>query len=249
MVTTSVHYGFGRSVTAINREALPSAIMYDYLSHGFGLANSLLARIAFTLYLINLLGAKKIHRTILWTLLVIQLFINFITILFIYIQCPGHPSAIWDPSIKAYCWSPVVQSDLGYFTSSVNIATDLYLSTFPAYIFWNMNLRLRLKISLTILLGLGLFATVASVVKTVEVYALSATTDPTIHTINLVRWLYVEANLIIVTASIPCIRSLVKSMAAKSSNSHVPRLTYNSARKVEAKLWPIRPIENDIASE
>ena len=177
MVTTSVHYGFGRSVTAINREALPSAMMYDYLSHGFGLASSLLARIAFTLYLINLLGAKKIHRTILWTLLVIQLFINFITILFIYIQCPGHPSAIWDPSIKAYCWSPVVQSDLGYFTCcrcsqksllgtnsnncfldllAVNIATDLYLSAFPAYIFWNMNLLLRLKISLTILLGLGL---------------------------------------------------------------------------------------------
>ena len=38
-------------------------------------------------------------------------------------------------------------------------------------------------------------------------------------------------------------------MVVKSSNSHVPRLTYNSARKVEAKLWPIRPIENDIASE
>ena len=117
MVTTSVHYGFGRSVTTINPKDLPSAIKYDYLSHGFGLAGSLLARIAFTLYLINLLGATKIHRTILWTLLVIQLVINFITILFIYIQCPGHPSAIWDKSIKAYCWSPVIQSDLGYFTS------------------------------------------------------------------------------------------------------------------------------------
>jgi hypothetical protein len=177
MVTTSVHYGFGRSVTTINPKDLPSALKYDYLSHGFGFAGSLLARIAFTLYLINLLGAAKIHRTILWTLLVIQLVINFITILFIYIQCPGHPSAMWDPSIKAYCWSPVVQLDIGYFSScrcplksllgtsanncflsllAVNIATDLYLSTFPAYIFWNMNLLLRLKISLTILLGLGL---------------------------------------------------------------------------------------------
>ena len=178
MVTTSVHYGFGRSVTTINPKDLPSALKYDYFSYGFGLASCLLSRIAFILYLIDLLGAKKIHRTILWTLLVLQLVINFFTILFIYIQCPGHPSAIWDQSIKAYCWSPVFQSDYGYFAScrcssvphksqywivlivflnplAFNIAADLYLAAFPAYIFWNMNLLLRLKISLTILLGLG----------------------------------------------------------------------------------------------
>jgi hypothetical protein len=37
-----------------------------------------------------------------------------------------------------------------------NTATDLYLSAFPAYFFWNLNLKLRVKISLIVLLSLGL---------------------------------------------------------------------------------------------
>jgi hypothetical protein len=181
MVTTSVHYGFGRSVMSINPKDLPLAVKFDYFSHGFGLAGCLLSRIAFILYLITLLGTKKIHRTILWSLLIFQLITNSLCILFIYIQCPGNPSAIWDQSIKAYCWSPVVQAEYGYFIGcrsstvphrsrywvlvlivfilnllAINTATDLYLAAFPTYIFWNMNLRLRLRISLMILLGLGL---------------------------------------------------------------------------------------------
>jgi hypothetical protein len=181
MVTTSVHYGFGRSVTTISPHDLPLAGMYDYFSHGFGLSGCLLARMAFILYLINLLGARKLHRVALWILLVSQFVTNFLCILLIYIQCPGNPSAIWNPSIKAYCWSPVVQSDYGYFIGSkcssiphrsqywvlvlivfalnllaFNTITDLCLAVFPTYIFWNMNLLLRLKISLMVLMGLGL---------------------------------------------------------------------------------------------
>ncbi|KAN0085117.1 hypothetical protein V8E54_001584 [Elaphomyces granulatus] len=257
MVTTSVHYGFGRSVTSINPKDLPLAVKFDYFSHGFGLAGCLLSRIAFILYLITLLGTKKIHRTILWSLLIFQLITNSLCILFIYIQCPGNPSAIWDQSIKAYCWSPVVQADYGYFIGSINTATDLYLAAFPTYVFWNMKLRLRLRISLMILLGLGLFAMVASIIKTVQIYVLSTTTDPTVHTVVLVRWLYIEAYLVIITSSIPCIRSLVmsvKNIATTRSNSYPLRSPYNSRSgtdsvKKETKLWRIRPSENDTASE
>ena len=40
----------------------------------------------------------------------------------------------------------------------------------------------------------------------------------------------------------------MKNMATKSCNSHAPHSTYNSTRR-EPKLWPIRPIDNDTASE
>jgi hypothetical protein len=40
----------------------------------------------------------------------------------------------------------------------------------------------------------------------------------------------------------------VKGITAKPSDSHAHCLIYNGVRK-EAKPWPIRPIDNDTASE
>jgi hypothetical protein len=97
---------------------------------------------------------------------------------------------------------------------------------------------------------------VASIIKTVQIYVLSTTADPTIHTVVLVRWLYIEAYLVIMTSSIPCIRSLVmsvKNITTKNSNSYPLRSPYTSRSgtesvKKESKLWFIRPSENDTAS-
>lgn len=51
---------------------------------------------------------------------------------------------------------------------------------------------------------------VASIVKTVQVRALAhPDDDPTATTVTMDRWLYIETYLVITTASIPCIRSLV----------------------------------------
>ena len=65
----------------------------------------------------------------------------------------------------------------------------------------------------------------ASIVKTVQVRVLaSPNNDPTTATIAMDRWLYIEAYLVIITASIPCLRSLAKSSRQRSngnrSNSH-----------------------------
>lgn len=53
----------------------------------------------------------------------------------------------------------------------------------------------------------------ASVMKTVQTQVLAyAHDDPTVATVNYDRWLYIEAYVVIITASIPCIRSLLPSV-------------------------------------
>lgn len=66
---------------------------------------------------------------------------------------------------------------------------------------------------------------VASIVKTVQVRALAnPDDDPTATTVTLDRWLYIETYLVITTASIPCIRSLVlrrgRNNASDLSNTY-----------------------------
>lgn len=57
----------------------------------------------------------------------------------------------------------------------------------------------------------------ASIIKTVQTHILAKVDhDPTTATVNLERWLYIETYLVIITASIPCIRSLTRSMKKRS---------------------------------
>lgn len=54
-------------------------------------------------------------------------------------------------------------------------------------------------------------AMVASIVKTIQIHVLaSASSDPTMATVNLERWLYIETYLVIISTSIPCIRPLFR---------------------------------------
>lgn len=67
-------------------------------------------------------------------------------------------------------------------------------------------------------------AMVAAVIKAVETRVLATSdTDPTIATVNYDRWLYIEAYLVIITASIPCLRSLLRALqgrVARSRDTH-----------------------------
>ena len=66
---------------------------------------------------------------------------------------------------------------------------------------------------------------IAYIVKTTQSRVLAhPDNDPTVATVNMDRWLYIEAALVITTASIPCIRSLV--MFFKRQNTSDSSVSY-----------------------
>ena len=115
MVTVGVHYGFGQKVGDLNATIVPKVIMFDYLIQTFGLAGGALGRVSFIVFIIGLLGAKMWHRIILWVLVGMQVVINSLFIIILFVQCPGHASAIWEHADKAKCWNTRVQAYYGYF--------------------------------------------------------------------------------------------------------------------------------------
>lgn len=65
---------------------------------------------------------------------------------------------------------------------------------------------------------------IAAIIKTVQTRILATSdNDPTIATVTYDRWLFIETYLVIVTTSIPSIRSLFRSMDGRkigSTNTH-----------------------------
>ena len=61
---------------------------------------------------------------------------------------------------------------------------------------------------------------IASIIKTTQVRVLATPdNDPTTATVVLDRWMYIETCIVIITASIPCIRSLFK-LGRRKNQSH-----------------------------
>lgn len=63
---------------------------------------------------------------------------------------------------------------------------------------------------------------IASIIKTIQIRVLvSVDSDPTVATANLERWLYIETYLVIITTSIPCLRSLIRKKKSRSDGSYI----------------------------
>ncbi|CAG8057346.1 unnamed protein product [Penicillium salamii] len=253
LITFGIKSGFGQHVWEIQHE-IPTVIMYDYLAQTFGIIGGTLGRIAFIVFIAGLLGTRRLYRAVLWTLAGMQLVTNLVLVIILFVQCPGHASAIWAPSGEDNCWDVRVQAYYGYYQGSFNSATDLYLATFSTCIFWNLNLRLRAKLGLVALLGLGIFAMIASIIKVAETRVFAhPDDDPTVATVSYDRWLFIETYLVIITASIPCIRSLLRSsnerytasgrsvyelnsVYAEASLPNSRRITPSTPRKTDARI-------------
>ncbi|KAJ5291784.1 hypothetical protein N7478_001035 [Penicillium angulare] len=204
MMTVGVKHGFGKTVVDLDNKGISTIIMFDYLTQTFGLAGGALGRISFIVFINGLLVSKKWHRIIFWSLIALQAVTNGMFIIILFVQCPGHASAIWDHDKNGKCWNTQVQADYGYFQGAFNSATDLYLAVFSTVTFWNLNLKLRVKLGLVILLGLGILAMVAAIIKTVQTRVLASyDINPTTATVNYDQYRHELSSRYVVSSNTP----------------------------------------------
>lgn len=130
-----IKYGFGRHVWDLDTTTVvPKVIMFDYLTQTFGIAGGTLGRISFIVFIIGLLGTRRSHRVILWIIVGLQILTNSILIIILFVQCPGHASAIWNQNGKDICWDVRIQAYYGYYQGCMSFhslpsSTHLHIYT------------------------------------------------------------------------------------------------------------------------
>ncbi|PYH91194.1 hypothetical protein BO71DRAFT_401584 [Aspergillus ellipticus CBS 707.79] len=208
MITLAIENGYGRHYKILSHTSQVLALKYYTGFQCLSIVATGAGRAAFTIYLLKILRQERAVEIILWCIFGVQIVINTVSVITVLAQCKDVRS-IWDTSIIPVCWDPNVDRIYGYAQCSINTGTDLFLALFPTYTFWNLNLRMRIKISLVVLMSLGLIAMIASIMRIFYLKTISERGDQTAATVSLTRWALVECYLVIITASIPCIRSLI----------------------------------------
>ncbi|KAL4869524.1 hypothetical protein BDV12DRAFT_196154 [Aspergillus spectabilis] len=207
-LTISTHWGLGTHLGALSDKQIMYAVKWVYLCEFFSILSPCVGRIAYASLLLSLLPPIPWRSRLLWSIIWIQVVVDCGTVIISFAQCRPMRK-YWEPRVPGSCWSPDVQQSTGYFQSSVCCVVDLVLAAFPASMFWNLNMEWKKKVSLSCLMGLGLFAMIASIVKTVQLRAIAATDDLTHAMAHLSIWWTLEANLVVLAASIPTLRPIV----------------------------------------
>jgi hypothetical protein len=219
-----VHYGVGRHAVYLAPDNIISAVKMIWLTTPFSTMGACFGKVSIALLFKRIINRNKFQVAFLWCIIISLLLVNLLLTILTFSQC--RPAKfLWEqlnPEVpyKGKCWSPKVQRNYGYFQGGTSplmpltpqhqyshapafsSLSDLALALFPLLIIRKLHTEPKLKIGLGLVTSLGAVATVASVVKTVELRNL-ATPDFTWNAVPLVYWYMAENWLIIVAACIP----------------------------------------------
>ncbi|KAF3896979.1 Integral membrane protein [Trichophyton interdigitale] len=241
-LTISTHWGLGTHMAKLSEEGIMHSVKWVYLCEFFSIMSPGIGRIAYASLLLGLLPPIKWRSRMLWSLIWIQFIVDIATVIISFSQCRPI-SKFWNNSIPGSCWPPKVQQNTGYFQGAVCSAVDLALAAFPASMFWNLNMEWKKKVSLSCLMGLGVFAMIASIIKTVQLRAITAKADITYAMAQLAIWWTLEAYLVIIATSIPTLRPIMTpnragtrprgSSIKRSTMIHSHQSSYGHSRQFE----------------
>ncbi|KAK3320367.1 hypothetical protein B0T19DRAFT_468682 [Cercophora scortea] len=211
VVTMEVHYGVGSHTVHIPPPHLIKAVEWIWISAPFSTMSACFGKISIALLILRMINRNKAYTIFLWALIILLFMVNLLLTVVTFAQCTPVPW-LWDQldpaaSYKGSCWDPSIQKNYGYFQGAFSAFSDLALSLFPILIIKDLKMDLKLRIGLCIVMGLGVIATIAAVVKTVQLKNLS-TPDFTYNAIDLVYWYISENWVIIVAACIPTLGPL-----------------------------------------
>ncbi|RHZ73391.1 hypothetical protein CDV55_109019 [Aspergillus turcosus] len=206
--TVAVKYGYGLLDETVPEPAATLGRKYYTIGQAVLILCTAVGRAAFVLYLLAILGGQKRQRIILTALAVLEVLFNSVAVILIFATCTP-VAMLWDYTMRGTCAPIGILIDFGYWQSVFNTVVDLYLAVVPTYIVWHLNLKIGVKISLVVLMSCGLVAMAAALAKTIQLPEIN--NDGLGGTLDLIRWGYIEANLVIICASLPCLRSLILS--------------------------------------
>ncbi len=144
---------------------------------------------------------------------------------------------LWDPTIPdnvKHCWSVEAFKVSMTVTSVLVILTDVIYATIPLTFIRQIRRSALHRFIIGFLLSLGLFASAASIVKTVIVHRYDQTRDPAGDGMGIALWAGIEAQVGIIAACIPCLRGPFIRLLARLGIS----TEYSSSAIDNDSEWP-----------
>ncbi|OCL14998.1 hypothetical protein AOQ84DRAFT_370777 [Glonium stellatum] len=206
LVIITIVKGFGRHVIYVSPSTLAEILELGFLVEPLWLWSVTLIKTSMACTLLRFKTTKVWQRS-LCAIIFIQVITAISGNIARFIQC--HPiRTFWDPTlINAKCWNPNQIQIAMYIHSGIFIGSDVILSLLPITFLRKLRIPLRERIILIFLMALGLFASVASIMRTILTKYYLSTDDVLWDMADLTMWSHLEEYVGIIAVCIPCLKS------------------------------------------
>jgi hypothetical protein len=116
-LTLSVKHGFGTKLGDPFTHDTSLVLKYIAIQVPVVTLSTTIARSAFIIYLLGILGTNKHYQIALWTVLVIQLVGNIVSAVLPLSIC-RNVNVLWDPTVKTTCGDSAAVINFAYFSNS-----------------------------------------------------------------------------------------------------------------------------------
>ncbi|RGP67534.1 hypothetical protein FLONG3_8460 [Fusarium longipes] len=220
LVQASADLGLGRHTAAVAAE--PGGVqkmiktkILQVIGYPFNIMAYSLPNVAILILIERLVGkTETISRLFLRIIVAVQILLASISIIIIFAQCRP-TKMLWDQSAKGECWSPDVFNHSSYVVSSFTVLTDFVLAVVPIHAFCKLQLKRQEKLEITFMLGLTFLSAVFTIIKATYLSTFNDRTDPLYNVVTLIIWGLVEQNVVIMAASVPTLRPLIRLVKEK----------------------------------
>ena len=122
---------------------------------------------------------------------------------------------VWNPNVAAKCWDVNVFRISFTVSSILVILTDIIFSLAPLSFIFRIRASWRQKLAIGILMAAGLFASAASIAKTLAIQSFGSSGNPAATGIKVAVWASVEGQVGIIVASLPCLKATLERMCIR----------------------------------
>ncbi|RKK85766.1 hypothetical protein BFJ69_g1376 [Fusarium oxysporum] len=91
----------------------------------------------------------------------------------------------------------------------------LVLAIVPIHAFWKLQLKVQEKLEITFMLGLAFLSAIFTIIKATYLDTFNDRTDPLYNVVTLIIWGLIEQNIVIMAASVPTPRPLLRLIKDK----------------------------------
>ncbi|KAI6789848.1 hypothetical protein KC361_g8292 [Hortaea werneckii] len=210
---TGAHHGTGQHAWNIQPpEELPVGLKFWWLCEPFFVISNMAIKASIGIMLLRLC-VNRIHKIVIWTVLVVtQLYSLFFFFIFLFQCLPSEYFWTQYTGGEGSCMNTDIIVGVFYGYSAISCAGDWTFSILPVFLVWNLQMGRKEKISVVMILAVGALASIATVARIPYVHTLRNSADFLYATTEVALWSCVETALGITAACAATLRPLFRQM-------------------------------------
>ncbi|RDL30706.1 uncharacterized protein BP5553_10051 [Venustampulla echinocandica] len=184
-------YGSGQFAAALKTSDIMYGTKLFFIAEFFYASGAVVIKCSIAITLLRIAESRRNFLWTIWGIMIVTAISAAIFIIGIANIC--HPiTTLWGETTTGSC-NLKLNSDVSFFFSAIEIATDWSLAILPAVLLWNVQMNSRVKFSVAVILGLAAFNPAEFMFSTGKIGF----------------WSVIEEGIGIIAGSLPALRPLL----------------------------------------